>query len=162
MKIVGTMAMPGCRRRTYRPAFKREVAQACRQQGVSVAGIALIHGINVNVVHRWLREAAQLPRALPSPAFVPVALDPPLAHKAMAGAPSGAKIRIEVQRGESRIVVSWPLGGAARVCCLAPAVGMIRIDALWLATAPLDMRGPARTRPWPAWCTSLAPPSRTT
>ena len=113
MKIVDTKAIAGRRRRTYSPEFKREVVAACRREGASVAGVALSHGINANVVHRWLREAAGASRALPSQAFVPVAFDLPAAPKAMAAVPSAAEIRIEVERSESRIVVRWPLAGAA-------------------------------------------------
>jgi transposase len=113
MKIVDTKAIAGRRRRTYSPEFKREIVVACRKAGASVAGVALFHGINANVVHRWLREAAQEILALPSPAFVPVAFDLPAAPEAMAAEPSSAEIRIEVERGESRIVVRWPLAGAA-------------------------------------------------
>ncbi|MBL8439482.1 MAG: transposase [Zoogloeaceae bacterium] len=107
MKIVGTKAITGRRRRTYSAEFKREVVAACRREGASVAGVALSHGINANVVHRWLREAAGASRA-----FVPVAFDLPAAPTAMAAAPSAAEIRIEVERGESRVVVRWPLAGA--------------------------------------------------
>lgn len=113
MEIVDTKANAGRRRRTYSPEFKREIVAACRREGASVAGVALSHGINANVVHRWLGEAAGAFRALSSPAFVPVALDLLAAPKAMAAVPSSAEIRIEVERGESRIVVRWPLAGAA-------------------------------------------------
>ena len=71
MKIVDTKANGGRHRRTYSPEFKREIVVACRKPGASVAGVALFHGINANVVHRWLREAAQEIRALPLPGFVP-------------------------------------------------------------------------------------------
>ncbi|WP_198291548.1 hypothetical protein [Thauera sp. 63] len=29
---------------------------ACREPGVSVAGVALANGLNPNQVHRWMRE----------------------------------------------------------------------------------------------------------
>jgi transposase len=113
MKIVDTKAIAGRRRRTYSPDFKREIVMACRKAGASVAGVALSHGINANVVHRWLREVAGASRALPSPAFVPVAFDLPAAPEAKTAAPSKAEIRIEVERGQSRVVVTWPVCAAA-------------------------------------------------
>ena len=61
-------------RRYYSPQLKTEVMQECRQSGASVAGVALPHGINANIVHRWLHEderAALLQRAQ---SFVPVTL----------------------------------------------------------------------------------------
>lgn len=117
MKIVDTKAIAGRRRRTYSPEFKREIVLSCRKAGASVAGVALFHGINANVVHRWLREAAQDHRALPSPAFVPVALDLPAVPEAKAAVLSEAEIRIEVERGQSRVVVRWPVCAAAE--CVA-------------------------------------------
>ncbi|WP_148262966.1 transposase [Alicycliphilus denitrificans] len=45
--------------RTYTPQFKAELVAACRQPGASVAAVALQHGMNANVLHRWLKEWAQ-------------------------------------------------------------------------------------------------------
>ena len=60
MKIVDTMAntTPTERpaRRQYSAQFKAQVVQESRQSGASVA---LSHGINANIVHRWLREGAR-------------------------------------------------------------------------------------------------------
>lgn len=41
-------------RRTHSPQLKAEVMAACRQPGASVAAIALAHGLNTNVVRKWL------------------------------------------------------------------------------------------------------------
>ena len=35
--------------------FRAEVLQACRQEGASVAAVALRSGVNANLVHRWRR-----------------------------------------------------------------------------------------------------------
>ena len=46
-------------RRTRRPhseAFKESVVSACREPGVSVAGVALATGLNANQVRRWMRD----------------------------------------------------------------------------------------------------------
>ncbi|UUZ69749.1 transposase [Polaromonas sp. P2-4] len=60
MKIMHTMASEANanrpKRRFYSPELKAQVMQECRQSGASVAGVALSHGINANIVHRWLRE----------------------------------------------------------------------------------------------------------
>ena len=60
MKIMHTMSSEAQAnrptRRFYSPEFKAQVLQECRQSGASVAGVALAHGINANIVHRWLRE----------------------------------------------------------------------------------------------------------
>ena len=41
-------------RRTYSRAYKLEVVQECSGRKVSVAGVALAHGINANLVRRWI------------------------------------------------------------------------------------------------------------
>ena len=114
MKIMHTMASeaPANRpqRRFYSPELKGQVTQQCRQSGASVAGVALSHGINANIVHRWLREHSQTALVPQSQAFVPVTLDEPAPGSAPQAAPD---IRVEVQRANATIVVKWPLQGSA-------------------------------------------------
>ena len=45
--------------RTYTPQFKAELVAAYQQPGASVAAVALQHGMNTNVLHRWLKEWSQ-------------------------------------------------------------------------------------------------------
>ncbi|ENO78438.1 MULTISPECIES: transposase [Thauera] len=47
------LVIPRRARRTHGEAFKRSVVAACREPGVSVAGVALANGLNANQVHRW-------------------------------------------------------------------------------------------------------------
>ena len=99
-------------RRFYSPQLKGQVTQECRQSGASVAGVALSHGINANIVHCWLREftpTALVPQ-LQANAFVPVTLDEPAPGSTPQAAPD---IRVEVQRANATIVVKWPLQGSA-------------------------------------------------
>ena len=118
MKIMHTMASeaPANRpqRRFYSPQLKGQVMQECRQSGASVAGVALSHGINANIVHRWLREHSQtalVPQSQTNAnAFVPVTLDEPAPSSAPQAAPD---IRVEVHRANTTIVVKWPLQGSA-------------------------------------------------
>ena len=117
MKIMHTMASeaPAIRpkRRFYSPELKTEVMRECRQSGASVAGVALGHGINANIVHRWLRESAQsaLLTETPTPAFVPITLDE-LAPLATCAPPAKPDIRVEVRRANTTVVVNWPLEGS--------------------------------------------------
>nr|CBA28167.1 hypothetical protein Csp_A05930 [Curvibacter putative symbiont of Hydra magnipapillata] len=46
----------GRSRRTYSPEFKAQLIAACCIPGMSVASVAQNHGINHNILHRWLRE----------------------------------------------------------------------------------------------------------
>ena len=114
MKIMHTMASEALanrpKRRVYSTEIKARIAQECHQPGASVAGVALAHGINANIVHRWLREHSQTALVVQSQAFVPVTLDEPAPGSAPQAAPD---IRVEVQRANATIVVKWPLQGSA-------------------------------------------------
>ena len=82
MKIMHTMASEATAnrptRRFYSPELKTQVMQECRQPGASIPGVALSHGINANIVHRWLREETPSALVPQSQAFVPVTLDEPV------------------------------------------------------------------------------------
>jgi transposase len=41
-------------RRTYTLDYKLDVVRQCSEPGVSVAAVALAHGINANLVRRWI------------------------------------------------------------------------------------------------------------
>ena len=97
-------------RRFYSAELKTQVMQECRQGGASVAGVALSHGINANIVHRWLREHTPSALVVQSQAFVPVTLDEPAPGPAPQSVPD---IRVEVHRANTTIVVKWPLQGGA-------------------------------------------------
>ena len=44
-------------RRRHDAQFKARVVAECAAPGASVASVALEHGLNANLVHRWLRIA---------------------------------------------------------------------------------------------------------
>ena len=101
-------------RRRYRRhsvEFKAEVMAAC-QPGVSVASVALAHGLNANLVRLWLsqqRKALARPETLPkddAPAFVPVKLEERTQ-------PQPQDIRIELRRSATTITVTWPASAGA-------------------------------------------------
>ena len=68
------------RRRRFDPQAKLELVQACMQPGVSVAGLALEHAVNANLLRKWIRDyererngsAASKAIESQAPAFVPV------------------------------------------------------------------------------------------
>ena len=119
MKIVHTSSnevdSPRPTRRYYSPQLKADVIQECRQSSASVAGVALAHGINANIVHRWLHEDARAALLLRAQSFVPVTLEQASAAlPAVEGGSSATPdIRVEVHKGSSTITVNWPLEGAA-------------------------------------------------
>ncbi len=61
-------------RRTYSKQFKAEVAAQCLMPGASVSAVALSHGINANVIRKWLPPGpAPMARA---PVLLPVTIEP--------------------------------------------------------------------------------------
>ncbi len=73
-------------RRWFDPQAKRELIEASLQPGVSVAGLALEHGVNANQLRKWMRQHQQrqggtptVVAKVPAPsAFIPVvAVDRP-------------------------------------------------------------------------------------
>lgn len=114
MNIMHTMASEARtrtpKRRFYSAELKLQVVVACARPGASIAGVALQHGINTNIVHRWLREHSQ-GTLVPQPqAFVPVTLESTseVAEPAPVAVAATAEIRMELRRGNSTATVTWP------------------------------------------------------
>jgi transposase len=64
-------------RRRYEAASKERLVAACLEPGVSVSRLALDHGVNANLLRKWIkkdRAARLLPPSSPS-AFIPVQLE---------------------------------------------------------------------------------------
>lgn len=111
MKIMHTMASEARtpKRRYYSPELKLQVVEACARADASIAGVAMHHGVNANIVHRWLREHSQGTLVAQPMTFVPVTL----ASSAQVAVPaavaqSTAEIRMELRRGAATVTVTWP------------------------------------------------------
>src|SRR3954469_1255244 len=93
-------------RRRHCAELKAQVLSECAQPGASVASVAMSHGINANVVHKWRRlaNAPAVPASVAS--FVPVEL--PAATTARQ-----QDIRVELRRGATTMTISWPSTAAA-------------------------------------------------
>ena len=90
-------------RRRHANELKRQVLAECAVPGASVAMVAMAHGLNANLVHKW-RRALQTPSRAAA-TFVP------------AGAPavvneSPQHIELELHRGTLSVRVRWPMSGA--------------------------------------------------
>jgi len=61
-------------RRRYDPGSKARLIAACLQPGVSISGLALAHGINANLLRKWVKDAREAGSSAASArsAFVPV------------------------------------------------------------------------------------------
>ena len=133
---------PSSQRRVHGAEFKAQVLAECQRPGASVAAVALAHGLNVNLVRKWLigrglkRAGLVAPRRLAhsrpaagavqsvvaaSLPFVPVALQAEnscavAALRADEGAvPAASNIHIELRRGGTQLTVRWP-SSQARAC----------------------------------------------
>lgn len=104
-------------RRRHSDGFKDKVVAACRRPGVSIAAVALAHGLNANLLRRWVHERegvaakSRFP-ALPgppvsdsTPSFVPVALSKP--------SPRAGDIQVELWRNDLKVSVTWPASSSA-------------------------------------------------
>jgi len=96
-------------RRRHGSELKKAVLAECAEPGASVASVALKHGLNANLVHKWRRLASRCTSAsaadVPALQFVPVAMPQP--------AEPCQDIRIELRRGPTAVTVTWPLAAAA-------------------------------------------------
>ena len=97
-------------RRRHGAELKQQVLAECETAGASVAQIAMAHGLNANLVHKWRRLAgrgvsAPVAQSLAA-AFIPVPLPAVQAQ-------ASNDIRIELRRGAITVNVTWPLACSA-------------------------------------------------
>ncbi|MDU9035699.1 IS66-like element accessory protein TnpA [Pseudomonas corrugata] len=87
-------------RSSYPKPFKAQVVQECLQPGATLSSVAISHGINANVIRKWLPLYRDQPPAA-FPAFVPLRATPKWQTEALA--------IIELPLGEQSITVKWPV-----------------------------------------------------
>lgn len=129
---------PRSQRRVHGAEFKARVLAEYQQPGASVAAVALSHGLNVNLLRKWLvgrgikrtgltplrtvtHKMARTDETLaPSLQFIPVQIAPaPVGAPATAAAPEHAEppvvadIHVELTRGATQLRVRWPSAQAA-------------------------------------------------
>ncbi len=99
-------------RRRHSDEFRAKILSECAQAGASVAGIALAHGLNANLVHKWRRQVRE-PQARGAlqtsarPEFIALALPP-----APTTAPMQPDIHMELRRGAATMSIRWPIAAA--------------------------------------------------
>ena len=99
-------------RRRHSSELKQRVLTECGAAGASVAQVALTHGLNANLVHKW-RRTTQRAAVVAAPigqrdAFIALPMAPPSATASPA-----PDIRIELRRGAMAVNVAWPQSAAA-------------------------------------------------
>lgn len=124
---------PRSQRRVHGAEFKARVLAECQQPGASVAAIALAHGLNVNLLRKWLvgrgikRTGLAAPRTVTRNAdanetsasplqFIPVEIAPGPTTPEPSGPPA-AEIHVELTRRATRLSVRWP--SAQATACAA-------------------------------------------
>jgi transposase-like protein len=103
----------GRRRRHHSAEFKAKVVEECARPGVSMAAVALAHGLNANLLRRWVVENKWLDTSAASATSAPQ--QEFLALPLVAGAqqpPAAGDIRIELRRGATTVTMRWPTQAA--------------------------------------------------
>ena len=97
-------------RKRYSKGLKAQVLAECDAAGASVAKVAMAHGINANIVHRWRKLAREGSGSMmgKSLEFVPVAVAP-------VAMPTTREqdVEIELRRGSLSMKITWPTSAAA-------------------------------------------------
>ena len=96
-------------RRRHADELKVQVLRECQERGASVASVALAHGLNANLVHKWRRS-----RASGNVAVKPMRAGAEFIALPLTCSPvAAADIRIELRRGTTTMSVTWPIAAAA-------------------------------------------------
>ncbi|VTU45987.1 Transposase (plasmid) [Variovorax sp. SRS16] len=97
-------------RRRHAADLKRRVLAACAEPGASVAQVALAHGLNANLVHKWRRmvdSGGTASKASDQQAeFISLTLAP--------GLTVANDIHLELRRGAIAVNVTWPLSASGQ------------------------------------------------
>ena len=97
-------------RRRHDDELKAKVLNGCGVPGASAAQVALAHGLNANLVHKWRRQVGGDRSSGMAPemtTFIPVTMTP-------ATTTVVDDIRIELRRGALGVNVIWPLAALAQ------------------------------------------------
>jgi transposase len=113
------------RRRKHSDEFKAAVVAECARPGVSMARVALRHGLNANLLRRWVVSAGRAEASVTaqssvrhapalvesvSPQFLAVPIEASTATPTPEPAPL---IEVELRRGATVVKVGWPMSASA-------------------------------------------------
>ncbi len=110
-------SMPRRRYRRWDAEEKRSICQQTRAPGISVAQVARRHGLNANLIFKWLKEPrfAAAATMVDEPVFLPVEVREDRAPAApMASSAGGTQGRVEIILATGhRVSVAGPFDGEA-------------------------------------------------
>src|SRR3954453_16409065 len=113
-------------RRRYDPVSKQRLVEACRQPGASLAGLALRHGVNANLLRKWVTGRPGQQRAgtaggaseRTTEVFVPVFELCGMAEPPEPPAPPSVQHPVQpVKAAGPRLTVEMPNGVTLRLEC---------------------------------------------
>lgn len=123
MKKVDTIGMEriessaGTRRvkRRHSPEFKARVIAACEARGASVAGVALAHGVNANLVRKWIIKKSRALVPTGTLSLLPVRIMSSTASKVTTarrsdGVRQGEAIEIDLAGARIRVRANFDTG----------------------------------------------------
>ena len=103
-------------RRRYDPASRDQLVAACLEPGVSLSRLALEHGVNANLVRKWVKRARE-DRALPVvSAFVPVQIAADM-HSSSASGPLTKAEPVGKRSHASKVSAVLPNGVSLTLEC---------------------------------------------
>lgn len=115
-------------KRRYDPQAKRALIQACLEPGISLAGLALAHGVNANLLRKWVvkyqrhvpREAdvtapgasvfvpvivgAQEPTSIGAPMRTPATAPPHPSSRLQARLPNGVTLELACDQQDTTLL----------------------------------------------------------
>jgi transposase-like protein len=101
------------RRQQHAPEFKQRLVALC-QPGISISRVALAHGVNANLLRRWIK---QFSASKPSPLITAQAKLVPVQVNASVDSTANDAIEITIQKNSGRVSIRWP-GSQAQTCAL--------------------------------------------
>ena len=111
------------KRRTYSAEFKQQIVQACKAPDVSMASVALKHGLNTNLVSNWSRLIDAKPGSdsspLPNkPAFIALSCSAPLDPTPT----DMLKVQITLPHSKAEIGLKWQVSEISALAELLKAL----------------------------------------
>lgn len=97
---------PVRQRRYHSSEFKMSVVALC-QPGVSTSGVALAHGVNANLLRRWIKQFRN--DGLPVPAEKPVNTMIPISVSPVDSSTGPRNIEIALARNGAKAEIRWPV-----------------------------------------------------